>query len=141
MEGAGVPGANLDATGLGEDTSMGSLPLNRRVEICPTPSIEYIEMPEEIVPGESMDCDHPTPASSLTQYAFLVRCLEAVLASTHGPVDILRTLRELYYGGAKFDSAACGDSESASTWGISSQGWKACSVHAPKPMWLGMHRR
>jgi len=112
MEDAGIASANLEAVGLGEDVSMVPLPLNRRVEICPTPAIEYIDMPEEIITADTVDCDNPTQASNLTQYAFLVRCLETQLASTHGPVDILRTLRELYYGGERFDAAACGDTQS-----------------------------
>jgi len=112
MASAGIASANLHATGLGEDTSMGARPLNRRVEICPTPSIEYIDMPPETITPDVPKCSHPTTATSLTQFAFLVRCLEGILSATHGPVGILRTLRELYYGGARFDSAACGDSES-----------------------------
>lgn len=112
MEAAGIASANLHATGLGEDVSMGPRPLNRRVEICPTPSVQYIDMPAETITADAADCSHPTPATSLTQFSFLVRCLEGLLSSTHGPVGILRTLRELYYGGARFDSAACGDSES-----------------------------
>ena len=112
LEAAGIDPVNLVAVGVGEDASMGSLAMNRRVEICPTPVIDYIDMPEETITADNMDCDAPTTASNLTQYAFLVRCLETHLATTHGPVDILRTLRELYYGGGKFDNAACGDSES-----------------------------
>jgi hypothetical protein len=112
MVDAGIDPANLVAVGLGEDISLGARPLNRRVEICPTPQIEYIEMPEEIIDVDPMDCEAPHKAADLTQYAFLIRCLELHLASTHGPLDILKTLRELYYGNSKFDSAACGDSES-----------------------------
>lgn len=112
LEDAGIDPVNLVAVGLGEDTSMGSLPLNRRVEICPTPVIDYIDMPEETIIPDGMDCAAPTKAANLTQYAFLVRCLETQLATTHGPVDILKTLRELYYGNSKFDNAACGERES-----------------------------
>jgi len=112
MEAAGIASENIHATGLGEDVSMEPRPLNRRVEICPTPSIQYINMPAETVTGDAVDCSHPARATSLTRFSFLVRCLEGLLSSTHGPVGILRTLRELYYGGARFDSAACGDSES-----------------------------
>ncbi len=112
LEAAGIAPVNLVGVAVGEDTSMGSLAMNRRVEICPTPVIDYIDMPEEVITADSMDCSAPTKAASLTQYAFLIRCLETQLSTTHGPVDILRTLRELYYGGGKFDNAACGDSES-----------------------------
>ena len=112
MEDAGIEPANLRSEGMGEDTSMAPLPMNRRVEICPTPTIDYIEMPEETITADAVDCDAPTKAANLTQYAFLIGCLERQLATTHGPVDILRTLRELYYGGDKFDNAACGERES-----------------------------
>ncbi|MBC8289034.1 MAG: DUF4157 domain-containing protein, partial [Planctomycetes bacterium] len=113
LEAAGVPGSNLEAVGLGEDSSMSTRPLNRRVVICPTPQIQNITMPPLEIRGDGMNCAAPRKAKNLTQYAALVRCLEQHLASTHGPVDILKTLREIYYGGSKFDSAACGDRESA----------------------------
>lgn len=112
MEEAGIASANLEAVGLGEDVSMGALPLNRRVEVCPTPAMEHLDMPEETITADTIDCDNPSVALNLTQYAFLVRCLESHLATTHGPVDILRVLRELYYGGVRFDAAACGDTQS-----------------------------
>jgi outer membrane protein OmpA-like peptidoglycan-associated protein len=112
LEDAGLDPATVVAVGLGEDTSLAPLPMNRRVEVCPTPAIEYIEMPPETIVGPGVDCAKPAAASDLTQFAFLVACLEARLATTHGPVDILRTLREIYYGSDPFDTAACGDRES-----------------------------
>lgn len=112
LEDAGIDPANLEAVGMGEDNSWPTRPLNRRVELCPTPPIQYVEMPEETVRVDSVDCLHPTRAANLTDFAFLVACLEAQLSTTHGPVDILRTLREIYYGGTPFDNAACGERES-----------------------------
>jgi outer membrane protein OmpA-like peptidoglycan-associated protein len=112
LEDAGIDAARLEAVGMGEDASLPGRPLNRRVEICPTPAVQHIQMPAEMITADSVDCTHPRKAGTLTQYAFLVACLERLLAPTHGPVDILRTLREIYYGGSRFDEAACGDRES-----------------------------
>lgn len=109
---AGIDASVVETVAMGEDTSLSPLALNRRVEVCPTPAIQYIVMPPETVVGPAVDCAHPAKATSLTEYAFLVACLERRFASTHGPVDILRTLRELYYGSDVFDTAACGDRES-----------------------------
>ena len=118
LEDAGVDAAQVDAVGMGEDTSWPTRPLNRRVEVCPTPAVENIQMPAKTVTGDAIDCTHPRKAANLAEYAFLVACVEAHLAATHGPVDILRTLRETYYGGSRFDAAACGDREFATVAGL-----------------------
>lgn len=106
---AGLPGERITARGLGESRAMPGLPLNRRVEICLTPPVQNIEMEPVTVEARVVDCANP-PArvDTLSQYAFLIRCVERALP-TFGPRDILSTLRRFYYGSSFFnDAIPCG---------------------------------
>ncbi len=110
---AGVPAERIVPLGLGENRANQSLEMNRRVEVCPTPAINYIDMDPMEIKVKQINCNAPPgKASSLNEYVQLVRCLENVLPS-HSARKVLSFLRQKYYGGSLFGAAIpCG----RSTW-------------------------
>ncbi|CAG0963931.1 hypothetical protein METP1_00867 [Methanosarcinales archaeon] len=97
LESAGIPGRQMTAVGLGASTTMPGREWNRRVEICLTPPIEYIEMEPETVTAD-IDCVHPPRAvARLEDYSFLVGCIERAMPTVSSR-DILSMLRQAYYG-------------------------------------------
>lgn len=99
LEAAGLPGGRIAVAGLGEVSDLPTRELNRRVEICLTPTVQRIEMEEERITGQAVDCTHPPGSvTNLTQYAMLVGCIERALPSL-GARDMLSLLRQAYYGG------------------------------------------